>query len=158
MSSEELLWLAEQASKHKLIVEIGCYKGRSTRALADNTTGQVIAIDDFWGPREIDILDRASVYAEYCYNTASCRNLTTFVQDHKYAYCGYRPDMVFIDGSHTYEHVLGDIQLWLSYLLPEGLICGHDYGSDWPGVDRAVREMFGEPERGPGSIWYRRCG
>lgn len=158
MSGDELLWLAEQASKHKLIVEIGCYKGRSTRALADNTRGIVLTFDNFGGPTEIEVPNREEIYNEYQRNTFDCNNIITFRENHREIfYTGPDADMIFIDGAHGYHAVLSDIRYWIDHLQPNGLICGHDYGSDWPGVDKAVREIFGEPERGPGSIWFRQC-
>ena len=155
MSEAELTWLAEQAASHVWIVEIGSYKGRSTRALADNTHGTVIAIDDFKGPREIEV-NRNGILEEYRRNTNSCRNLITLVQDHREQYIGPGPDMVFIDGAHDYESVLADIIHWSRLLQVGGLICGHDYGTNWPGVDRAVNQIFEHVERGPDSIWIGR--
>ena len=39
ISGPELLWLAQQAQYHSVIIEIGSWKGRSTRALGDYTPG-----------------------------------------------------------------------------------------------------------------------
>src|SRR5947199_8512111 len=52
MSEPELNWLAETAQTAKVIVEVGSHVGRSTRALADNTQGTLIAVDDWYGPRD----------------------------------------------------------------------------------------------------------
>ena len=66
-------------------------------------------------------------------------------------------DFVFIDGDHSYENCIEDIRDWTPKVKPNGLICGHDFGHrDFPGVERAVRECFGddfqliEDDR----IWY----
>lgn len=63
------------------------------------------------------------------------------------------PDMVFIDGDHSYEHAHDDIQIWLRLLKDGGIIAVHDFRKQdfdhspngphpkpWPGVDRAVEE------------------
>lgn len=47
--------------------------------------------------------------------------------------------MLFIDGSHRYECVLKDLQLWEPWLCEGGILCAHDTG-DWEGVARAVKE------------------
>lgn len=65
----------------------------------------------------------------------------------------HAPDMVFIDGDHSYEHATDDIQIWLRILKDGGIIAVHDYQKDmfshspdgphpksWPGVDQAVDE------------------
>jgi hypothetical protein len=54
MSEIDLQWLGEQAKHHDLIVEIGSYQGRSTRALGDNARGVVYAVDDWKGLRSVD--------------------------------------------------------------------------------------------------------
>lgn len=53
-------------------------------------------------------------------------------------------DLVFIDGDHSYEHVLEDIKLWYPK-IKRGLIAGHDYArhGDVLGIRRAVVEFFG---------------
>jgi predicted O-methyltransferase YrrM len=52
-------------------------------------------------------------------------------------------DFVFVDASHAYEYVLSDSHRALT-LLPEGkgVIVWHDYGSVWPGVTRALNELY----------------
>lgn len=50
-------------------------------------------------------------------------------------------DLVFVDGDHTYEGCLADIKAWLPKVRPGGAIAGHDL--DWPGVAKAVEEVFG---------------
>jgi hypothetical protein len=69
------------------------------------------------------------------------------------AHARSRFDMVFIDGDHSYESVKQDIELWLP--KTRKLICGHDFGNpDYPGVEKAVVERFGDAvTRGPGLIW-----
>lgn len=54
-------------------------------------------------------------------------------------------DFVFIDADHEYESVKADIEAWAPKVRRGGLISGHDYGDDdWPGVEQAVKERFGD--------------
>lgn len=51
-------------------------------------------------------------------------------------------DLVFIDADHSYNGVRADIDEWLTKVRPGGIICGHDYCDDFPGVIEAVNESF----------------
>jgi hypothetical protein len=55
-----------------------------------------------------------------------------------------RMSFIFIDANHSYEAVLADIKAWKPLVKPGGLLAGHDLCSQWPGVERAVREVFGD--------------
>lgn len=65
------------------------------------------------------------------------------------------PNMVFVDGDHSYEGCKGDIEAWLPYIVPGGIIAVHDFlkgdlqpdpngphPMNWPGVDSAVNELL----------------
>lgn len=53
-------------------------------------------------------------------------------------------DFVFIDGDHSYESVRADIAAWLPKIRYSGIIAGHDFSPDFPGVVHAVTEAFDE--------------
>lgn len=164
MSIEELQWLAAQATRHKLIVEIGSYKGRSTRALGDNTTGVVIAIDHWLGEAHLDMSaeQRAKLYDTFYSNLADlieAKKVIPLKLDHKETKpnlnvkLDFRPDFVFIDGDHSYESVKHDIQVWLEEVQSGGIICGHDAAH--PPVAQAVQELIKDVAYAPNtSIWY----
>lgn len=50
-------------------------------------------------------------------------------------------DLVYIDGSHMYEHVLTDLMAWAPAVKTGGLLCGHDWNY-FPDVNHAVREFL----------------
>lgn len=51
-------------------------------------------------------------------------------------------DLIYIDANHSYEEVKKDIINWMPKLKKTGIIAGHDYDRGWPGVIRAVNEIF----------------
>jgi len=163
MAESELQWLAEQALSHRIIVELGSYLGRSTSALAANCPGMVYALDDWNGLR--DTMDQygnpwhspapEALYRAFLRNTREFHNIVPVKCSHESPTETPQPDMVFIDGSHEYEDVRRDILYWRSKIAPGGMLCGHDYDSfAWPGVCRAVDEIFPQGIRVCGTIWY----
>ena len=47
-------------------------------------------------------------------------------------------DLIYIDAGHEEEEVYNDIIWWNAKRLPNGIICGDDYG--WPGVIAGVHK------------------
>lgn len=62
-------------------------------------------------------------------------------------------DFVFIDGNHSYKHVKQDILAWLPKIKKGGFISGHDFGV-YPGVAKAVREIFDNVVTGEDYTWF----
>lgn len=164
MSKRELVWLAENVRDKKRIVEFGCFYGRSTRALADNSPEDaIICAVDPWNGDYADEdgrpLEKVNTYVLPHFK----RNLKDHISSTKvryfrtYSYNFDYPeffDFVFIDGDHRYETVKKDIEKAI-LLLGEnkGIIAGHDYGHQlWTGVKQAVDEIFGYTEV-EDSIW-----
>lgn len=139
MSEIDLLWLAEQAKSRDIIVEVGCYQGRSTRVLGENVKICVFAVDDWQGLRTIDQGwwegitpedERKSLYERFIMNTHDLidKGKVIPVRANHASVPELPPaDMVFIDGSHDYESVKRDILTWEPRLKSGGLLCGHDY-------------------------------
>lgn len=71
---------------------------------------------------------------------------------------------VFIDGSHHYEDVKADLEAWEPKIAKGGVFAGHDHTDSFPGVVRAVREMWPDADMGfgehvteqRGACWWRR--
>ena len=67
-------------------------------------------------------------------------------------------DIIFIDGDHSYKHVMADIKAWYPRVRDGGILCGHDYSEDHPDVKKAVVEYFGDKHiftgKGQGDVWF----
>jgi hypothetical protein len=150
---DDLAFLAHSACTHTKILELGSYYGRTTMAMADHTTGFVIACDSFKGPEDIVISwkERSAICDTFAANLSqhiASGRVLPWKADHgslDFANAPQPPkyDMVFIDGSHRYENVMRDIKTALSVLEPNGLLCGHDYDMGSPGVVQACTEILG---------------
>ena len=149
MCARELAWLHEKARSMDSIVEIGSFMGRSTYALLHGCKGTVWAVDHFRKFGEIDL------WKEFQKNVGHYKNLKVLKMLSTNGAKKFKDksvDMVFIDASHDYEAVRGDIKSW--YPKAKKLICGHDYKSKHPGVMQAVKERFGEVEVFE-TIWFK---
>lgn len=166
MSHVELVWLAEQASRCKTIVEIGSWTGASTRAMAENTSGVVYAVDTWegtdWESYAHVLGDKSKewLFEEFTKNMVGLpegrvipiRMLSVdgaaFLKKKKF-------DMIFIDATHDYANVKADILEWRPLLNKGGLLCGHDYTNEFPGLVKAVHELIPSPKKGAGRIWLQ---
>lgn len=175
MKTAELHWLANVASDARVIIEVGTWKGRSTRALGDHCKGVVYAVDGYIDPleatdqtnQELKTRGPKAIAAEAYANlhdlikagrVVLVRGRSTEAAGKIAVRLGHRPlaDLVFIDADHTYEGCKADILAYQPLVAPKrGILAGHDYGEKaHPGVKRAVDELFGDRvRRGPGSIW-----
>jgi predicted O-methyltransferase YrrM len=168
MTVEELSWLAETAADRSRIVEIGCWKGRSTKALATATPGRVYAVDHWLGSeseragphKEAIEAGADSMFDQFCRNLVheiAAGKVVPIRQDSelvaKTLGATIRPDFAFIDGSHVYADVRRDIERWHAVCAPGAILSGHDF--DRPEVASAVRDALGiDFIPGPGSIWW----
>lgn len=50
---------------------------------------------------------------------------------------------VYLDSDHSHDHLRGEIDSWLPKVKFGGRIGGHDHQKRFPGVVKAVREIFG---------------
>ena len=148
MLDEELEWLEEHAKEMDSVVEIGSWKGRSTKAFCDNCPGMVWAIDPWRSCMD--------AYDDFIKNTRKTVDLIIMRMPSLRAvnlFPDKSVDMVFIDGNHDYKFVKGDILQWLP--KTKKLICGHDWSHpDYPGVNHAV-EKYLDDFKLHESIWYK---
>lgn len=167
MSEQELLWLAAAAERARVVVEVGSYKGRSTRALGDNCMGTVYAVDPWDGGYRNDDGSQAAWLDTKGARRAFEENLSDLIGAGRVVPIAMHfssaanllldlrqpPDFVFIDGDHREDAVREDIQIARQLMRGGGLLAGHDYGhKTWPGVRRVVDALFPDAEL-CGSIW-----
>jgi predicted O-methyltransferase YrrM len=138
--------------KEKIIIaEIGVYKGRGTAMWNVHLINEKIpydyyAIDHFLGSDEHQKdVDYFNITKE---NLKSIINNINLIKKSSIESCVEFKneffDVIYIDASHDYESVKTDILSWLPKLKKNGIICGDDYISGWPGVIMAVDEIFGK--------------
>ena len=60
-------------------------------------------------------------------------------------------DIIFIDADHSYQGCSKDIRAYKSKVKEAGLLTGHDI--DYPGVNKAVKELIGNFDVGPNNVW-----
>jgi polysaccharide pyruvyl transferase CsaB len=143
-------------SGKELVVEIGAYVGLTTVFIAKvldalGIRASVIAIDPF-DRCTPDMLNPRGNYAQFV------RNIQTHgVEDRCIPIAAFSADaaptipdrvgVLFIDGSHHYESVRADLELYVPKVVPGGFVYVHDYFDAYPGVIRAVDEFTaGRPE------------
>ena len=165
MPIRQMAWFATEATRHHAIVEVGCWRGRTTTALCLNTPGQVYAVDTFKGSPELseDLAfmqeltgDPEWLAHDFQRNTATLANLTVIVgpsieaADH---FADSSVDMIILDAAHDHDSVLADIIAWWPKVAINGMMCGHDLAAE--GVQQAVMEFFqGFPPSGDDyGIW-----
>jgi hypothetical protein len=144
----------------KRLFEIGTFDGRTTLNLAANSLPEsiVFTLDLPRESRNSTVLPLSpgdlKCFAE---RATACRFAGTEYEKRIVRLWGdsasfdFSPflastDLVFVDGSHSYEYVLKDSGTALTLLHNHrGLILWHDYGqSFWPGVTRALNELFAQ--------------
>lgn len=159
MSDDELQWLYEAARwADGPIVEVGCWKGRSTHALLSGCRHTVYAVDHFLGsPEEREGPHREAVERDikqdFLANVGHFPNLQLLHMHSEEAVevmRSKRIGFVFLDGSHAENDVEADIRRWGNLTL---MLCGHD--CDWPAVRKAVDRLCPTVQRPAGSIWVR---
>lgn len=169
MGEASLAWLRERAAESARVIEVGAWKGRSTRALAEG--GVTVWAVDTWQGVPDDPHQQRGLYAEtgradiqtaFLYNLAPYLaagrviplRLSSLEAADVLRHAAGTFDFVFIDADHRYEAVAADIAAYRPLLRHGGLLAGHDYAANWPGVRQAVDEAFGGAATvGPETIW-----
>lgn len=160
MTTSELRILQGLAKGAADFIEIGSWKGRSTKTILESCPGTVTAIDHFRGSdgeeAEHAEAKKGDIYDQFIRNVGHFPNLKVIKSSSVQAAADnpdLTADVIFIDGGHRYEDVVSDIKAWLP--RAKKIICGHDYSNVWPEVKRAVDDTAGTVEVRE-SIWIKK--
>jgi hypothetical protein len=63
--------------------------------------------------------------------------------------------MAFLDGNHNFTPVCDDIRAWGPRVMSGGILAGHDFTPDFPGVEEAVHTLLPDAVRRDNSFWLR---
>ena len=157
------------------IVELGCWKGRSSsylivEAFNSNKNLDIHFVDTWAGSSEhLDstkgtyeeglVIDQDYVYKVFLDNInktdypKNIHRLHTFQASKLFD--DNSIDFLYIDTAHEFEHVKKEINLWFPKVRPGGMIAGHDFF--YPGVLSAVRDFslkYGVEISNINSSWF----
>lgn len=153
-----------------IIVEVGCWLGRSTLFLAESILESkknisLYAVDTWKGSDEeahrsyiAEIGGVDKLYEQFLKNTSLippgiiCPIRKPSI-DASFLFDNRSISAVFIDADHRYEYIRRDILAWLPKIKPGGFIGGHDYVNGWNGVVEAVDEIFGSKKEVHRNSW-----
>jgi predicted O-methyltransferase YrrM len=132
------------------VIEVGCWQGRSTCALANAAHPEIVHAVDTWvgSPGEIsaDLAAGRDVFAEFNHNVKVLThgNVETHRMGWREFFDGYtsRVKFIHIDAEHTYSEVSENIEAVLPLMVPCGVICGDDAHHE--PVRQAVLDTLGD--------------
>jgi predicted O-methyltransferase YrrM len=160
-SQRALAWLARSTTNvNGTIVEVGCWEGRSTVALARAVAPDVVHAVDTWhgspGEPSADLAAERDVFATFVANVAE---LTAGnVVPHRVGWRGYFAEhaepirFLHIDAEHTYREVFDNIEAALPLMAAGAVMCGDDAHHE--PVQQAVIEHFGNRAARSASLWW----
>ena len=107
-----------------VIVEVGCYRGITTKILAQATSRQVIAVDPYigYGGSQLDL-------NYFQNNIADLPNVIHKRTTSGEAFSNWKygsASLVFIDAVHDYVNTAFDIEIWSSLIVRNGILAMHD--------------------------------
>ena len=158
------------------IIEIGCWEGKSSMALANVCFPETLICNDTWLGNQVEseltgkvhateiILKTRDVYKIFTdnMNNFTKSNYTVVKDDCLKWLPQFKQPLKFchIDASHEYFSVKKTIEILLPLVVPNGILCGDDFLTSnirrtdlAGGVERAVRETL--PNfKNIGNLWF----
>ena len=159
--NEEVLGKLIKENGVKSVIEIGCFLGKSTAFFVSQGC-DVKSIDTFEGADDLNCTAEVQkrlpiLYEQFLFNIKEL-GIADKVEVLKGSsefwnkeYPVLEADLIFIDGSHIYEDVKKDIQMWLP--RAQKILCGDDYNLEHKGVKDAVDELLPFANKN-NRVWY----
>lgn len=145
------------------IVEVGCWQGRSTLALANAVAPEWVYAVDTWqgsaGEISSDLAAERDVFAEFLENIRELGqgNIAPMKMDWREWFSRNRQQIRFlhIDAEHSFDEVYDNIKAALPWMSPGSIICGDD--ATHPPVRDAVLRFFPDAQV-KATLWWHRIG
>lgn len=127
----------------KVIVEVGVYQGHFAKELLETEPLAHVHLVDPW-----KAMGKETQHATYADLALTIENILPHMDRctiHISPSLQTRiesPDLVYLDGDHSYEGVLADCEHWWEQLSPTGILAGHDiFTVDHLPVTQAVMDF-----------------
>ena len=165
-STHQFFKQAIEVVKPRLIVEVGTWKGASTRHMLELCRGlgletEIICIDTWLGSSTELWLDPEcrewlrlqngypSMFSQFVHNMIETGlmdsvfplPMTSSAACHLLKNFGVVPQMVYVDAGHERTDVYTDLCLYFDLLEPGGVLLGDDYSPAQPGVVDAANQF-----------------
>jgi predicted O-methyltransferase YrrM len=126
VTADELAMILKYAHSAEKLVEVGCYEGGTTAALALNTPGQVYSVDLFT-PGKAGICYAYWIARSHLFrngiNNVHLIKATSLEAARRFR---WKIDFLFIDADHSREGVESDWSGWFPKVRSGGIIAMHD--------------------------------
>lgn len=134
------------------MIEIGTYAGESTMMFASsNKFKKIHTIDPYDFPQGYQVLMEARINTRYWYNIHFYKTWSHKIHNHFKDECF---DLVYIDGDHSRDAVLQDLELYYPKVKEGRYIAGHDYNDkEWPETYDSINYFFKKKGYSFDDIW-----
>jgi predicted O-methyltransferase YrrM len=140
-------YVKSQKKKNLCVVEIGTELGLNAITILQELSIQKLFLidpyEDYVMANRLQKIGNDQM-KEAAKRLSKYKNKTIFIRKYSVEAINDVPDnidFVYIDANHDYSYVKKDIELYYKKIKNGGVIGGHDFSSDTPGVCKAVLEF-----------------